>query len=139
MKALLSALILLATTVASAQTLILTEARHAPGQRILMVNGSFLDADSVYLQVYHDGDELYSEPVYVTWQLTLGEFEHYDLKFTDEQGRVKRISFHELSDNQIEDFPPIEVDFTTAGNVVYIKQRTGKLDWFEYDVGMSRK
>lgn len=138
MKQVLFLLYMFFSVVATAQTLILTEAEHRDGVRALNLHGFFRDADTVLVQVYHDSDVLYEEVHVRTWSITLSSFHYYVLKFSDGFGRVKRIYIAELSDNQIEFFPPIEIDFDTPGNVLYLKQRDGKLDWQEFDVGMSR-
>ena len=127
------------TSQRTAPTLILTEAEHTPGERSLQLQGFFRDADTVLVQVYHDGKELYSEPHTTTWNIALSNHHYYVIKFTDQRQRVKRIYLVELSDNQVEFLPPIEVDFSVGGNVLYLKQRDGKLDWQEFDVGMSRQ
>lgn len=124
---------------APAQTLVLTEAQHSTGDRALTITGLFHDADTVLVQIYHDSDVVHEEVCINTFSFTLGQYHHYVLKFTDAQLRVKRIYIVELSDNQLEWLPPIEIDFSTTGNVLYLKQRDGKLDFQEFDVGMSRK
>ena len=138
MKHLLAIACFLVATTCTAQTLIITEAEHRDGQRALNLHGFFRDTDTVLVQVYHDSDVLYEEVAIRTWAITFSSFHYYVLKFTDVEQRVKRIYIMELSDNQIEFMPPIEIDFDTPGNVLYLKQRDGKLDWQEFDVGMSR-
>lgn len=121
------------------QRTVLTETQHAPGQRALHLSGLFQDADSVYVQVYSDGQPV-GEDVFVgTFQLTLSAYDDYVIVFTDARGRVKRVSIHELSDDLIEFYPPLEIDFGRTGNLVLIKQSTGKPDFQEIDVGMSRQ
>lgn len=139
MKPVLLVLLMLLAIPAGAQTLILTEAEHHPGERALHLQGFFRDADTVLVQVYHDSDVLHEEIYVHTWSLQLQAFHYYVIKFTDAEQRVKRIYIVELSDNQIEFMPPIEVDFSVVGNALYLKQRDGKLDYTEYDVGMSRR
>ncbi len=123
----------------SAQDWTRTESTRTYGERRLVLQGTFADADTALVQVYHDGDELHSEVYARTWSLTLGGQDQYWIKFTDGQGRVKRIAIHELSDDLVEFYPVIEVDFERIGNLVLIKQSTGKPDWQEFDVGLSRK
>lgn len=132
-------LLSLAPMAANAQDWTRTTADRAEGERRLVLSGTIAGADSAYLQVYHDGDELYENVIGRTWMLELGAHADYGLKFTDGQGRVKRIALHELSDDMVEFYPPIEVDFDRVGNLVLIKQSTGKPDWQEFDVGMSKK
>lgn len=136
MKALLFALLLPALL--PAQDLTRTVSERKPGQRSLVLSGTFVGADSAYAQVYHDGKEVYADTFVGTWHFTFGTHDHYQIKFTDTEGRVKRIAIHELSDDMVEFYPPIEVDFERLGNIVLIKQSHGKPDWVEYDVGMSR-
>lgn len=124
---------------APAQTLILTEAQHIKNERALTITGLFFDADTVLAQIYHDSDVVHEEVCINTFSFTLSQYHYYVLKFTDAQLRVKRIYIIELSDNQLEFMPPIEIDFSTTGNILYLKQRDGKLDFQEFDVGMSRK
>ena len=109
------------------------------GQRSLVLQGIFQSADSVYVQVYHDGLELNSSMEVGTFTMTLGTYDYYVLKFTDIDHRTKRIYIMELSDDMIEFYPPVEIDFDRTGNIVLLKQSTGKPDWQEFDVGMSRK
>ena len=122
-----------------AQDYIRTINERTEGQRCLVLNGIFSGADSAYVQVYHDADELTSSVEVNTFSLTLGTYDHYIIKFTDQQRRVKYVYLIELSDNLTEFIPPIEVDFDRTGNIVLLKQSTGKPDFQEFDVGMSRK
>jgi hypothetical protein len=108
------------------------------GQRTLVLTGSFAGSDSAYAQVYHDGREIFADMFVGTFSFTLGTHDYYNIKFTDGKGRIKRIAIHELSDDMIEFYVPIEVDFDRLGNIVLIKQSHGKPDWIEFDVGMSR-
>lgn len=137
-KACLPLLLCLALQV-GAQTPIITDTERREGERALHLNGLFSGADTVYMQVYHDGDLLHDTVCINTWQVALHTHDYYILKFTDRWQRTKRIHFVELSDDQLEFFPPIEIDFDARGNAVYIKQRDRKPDWIEYDVGLSRK
>lgn len=137
LPALLLPLLLAACTHAQDITRTTTERIH--GRRELMMTGLFVDADTVLVQVYHDGKELLSEPFTNTFSLALGTFTSYEIKFTDTRHRVKRLSLHELSDDMLEFYPPIEVDFSRQGNMVLIKQSNGKPDWIEFDVGLGRK
>jgi hypothetical protein len=116
-----------------------TLSQKAEGERSLVINGLFSGADSVYVQVYHDGEELTSSVEFGTFTLTLGTFDYYVVKFTDARRRVKRLYIVELSDDMVEFFPPLEIDFDRTGNILLLKQSTGKPDWQEFDVGMSRK
>ena len=124
---------------AIAQDFTRTLSQKAEGERSLVLNGIFSGADSVYVQVYHDGEELTSSVELGTFSLTLGTYDYYVVKFTDAQRRVKRLYIVELSDDMVEFFPPLEVDFDRVGNILLLKQSTGKPDWQEFDVGMSRK
>lgn len=137
MKALLLAGLLCAGML-PAQDLTRTVSERKPGQRTLVLSGIFAGSDSAYAQVYHDGREIFADMFIGTWNFTLGGQDYYNIKFTDSQGRVKRIAVHELSDDLVEFYPPIEVDFDRLGNIVLIKQSHGKPDWMEYDVGLSR-
>lgn len=130
---------LLATCTASAQDWTRTTAERVEGERKLVLTGTFTGADSAYVQVYHDGKELFADVFFRTWTLTLGEYTSYNLKFTDTAGAVKRLAIHELSDDMVEFYPPMEIDFLRTGNMVLIKPSTGKPDWMEFDVGLSRK
>lgn len=123
----------------SAQTLILTEAQAHKGERSLSITGSFVDADTALVQVYHDGDLVAEEIRLYTWAFELTSFDYYVLKFTDAKKRVKRLYIMELSDDQLEFVPPIEIDFGVVGNLVLLKQRDRKLDFLQFDVGMSRR
>lgn len=116
-----------------------TTAERVEGERRLMLTGTIAGADSAYLQVYHDGEELYDAVIGRTWSLELGAYAEYTIKFTDGAGNVKRLAIHELSDDLVEFYPPMEVDFLRTGNMVLIKQSTGKPDWMEFDVGLSRR
>lgn len=137
-RALLPVLLLLSAG-AHAQDWTRTTAARTEGERRLVLQGTLVGADTALLQVYHDGDELHSDVYVRTWSLTLGAEDQYWIKFTDGRGRVKRIALHELSDDMVEFYPPIEVDFDRAGNMVLLKQSTGKPDWQEFDVGLSRQ
>jgi hypothetical protein len=138
MKHLLLLLLLCCATHGQAQMLLITEVEHRNGERQLNLQGFFRDTDTAYVQVYHDGELVHEEVRIYTWALSLGTYENYTIKFTDQFHRVKRLYVIELSDNQIEFVPPIELDFGTAGNLVLLKQRDGKPDFLLFDVGMSR-
>jgi hypothetical protein len=138
MRTLLLALLLL-PGLAPGQDLTRTVSERRPGVRSLTLSGIFTGSDTAYMQVYHDGEELHSDVYVGTWTITLGACQWYMIKFTDGKGRVKRLAVHELSDDMVEFFPPIEIDFDREGNMVLIKQSHGKPDWVEYDVGLSRK
>lgn len=129
----------IAPCAASAQVLLETQVEARKGERILNVQGFFRDADTVLVQVYHDSDVLTEEVRVLTWGFTLGAYESYILKFTDGRQRVKRLYILELSDDQVEFLPPIEVDFAVVGNLVLIKPRDRSPDFSLYNVGMSRK
>lgn len=129
---------LLLATSASAQTLLETTVEPRPGQCILDVRGIFRGSDTVLVQVYHDSDVLAEEVRIYNWAITLMDNAYYVIKFTDEQDRVKYLYILELSDDQIEFIPPIEVDFNVAGNLVLIKPRDRQPDFMLFDVGMSR-
>lgn len=139
MKTLLTIALLAFATHASAQDWTRTTAERVPGERRLVLAGTIAGADSAYLQVYHDGKELYAEPIGRTWMLELGAYSYYSIKFTDPTGQIKRLYVHELSDDMVEFYPPMEVDFLRTGNLVLVKTSTGKPDWQEFDVGLSRK
>lgn len=138
MKAMLLALLLLPGLL-PAQDLTRTVSERRPGERGLYLTGVFSGSDSAYVQVYHDGRELLAEVMVHTWHLQLGGQEWYMVKFTDTRGRVKRLAVHELSDDLLEWYPPIEIDFDREGSLVLVKQSHGKPDWVEYDVGMSKR
>lgn len=139
MRTLTTSLFLLLATMAGAQVPVFTESERAPGRRALQLHGFFQDADSAYMQVYHDGEAIYDEVFGNTFQVTLQSYDDYTITFTDARQRVKRISIHELSDDMIEFYPPLEIDFSREGNLVLIKASNGKPDFLEFDVGMSRK
>ena len=132
-------LLAMAPCAANAQVFLETQVEAKKGERVLNVQGFFRDADTVLVQVYHDGDVLAEEVRIFTWAFTLGAFESYTLKFTDGRHRVKRLYILELSDDQVEFVPPIEVDFDVPGNLVLIKERDRQPDFLLYNVGMSRK
>jgi len=138
MKHLLLFLPLLLALNTSAQTLLETTVEPRKGERVLNVQGLFRGADTVLVQVYHDSDVLAEELRIYTWAFSFGTHEHYIIKFTDNAQRVKYLYILELSDDQIEFIPPIEVDFTVAGNLVLVKPRDRKPDFMLFDVGMSR-
>lgn len=138
MAAILCTVLMVCAADTMAQDPTRTVSERKPGQRTLVLNGTFVGADSAYGQVYHDGKEVLADYFVGTWALTFGTYDYYHIKFTDAKGRIKRISIHELSDDMVEFYPPIEVDFERMGNLVIIKQSHGKPDWIEYDVGMSR-
>jgi hypothetical protein len=123
----------------AAQDYTRTLSQKQTNERSLLLTGLFSGADSVYVQVYHDGEELTSSVEFGTFTLTLGTFDYYVVKFTDARRRVKRLYIMELSDDMVEFFPPLEIDFDRTGNILLLKQSTGKPDWQEFDVGMSRK
>jgi hypothetical protein len=137
MKHLLLILLLLPLC-AAAQDPTRSVSERRMGQRTLVLTGSFAGNDSAYAQVYHDGREIFADMFVATFSFTLGTHDYYNIKFTDSKGRIKRIAIHELSDDMIEFYVPIEVDFDRLGNIVLIKQSHGKPDWIEFDVGMSR-
>ncbi len=122
----------------AAQDFTRTLAQRTTGERTLQLGGLFQGADTVLVQVYHDGRELSAEPQVGTFSLTLGEFDYYVVKFTDGQRRVKRLYIVELSDDMVEFYPPLEIDFDRVGNMLLLKRSTGKPDWQEFDVGLSR-
>lgn len=138
MRTLLPFLLLLAACAAHERTVV-TETEHTPGVRALHLTGMVHDADSVYLQVYHDGEAVYDEVFGTTFSVTLQSYDDYVLTFTDARGRVKRVSIHELSDDLIEFYPPLEIDFNRVGNLVLVKPSCGKPGFEEIDVGMSRE
>jgi len=112
---------------------------HTPGERQLLLQGIFQDADTVLLQVYHHGEELLMEPRVNTFQVTLGAHEAYVLKFTDQRHRVKQLYIQELSDDMIEFYPPLVIAFNRPGNLQLRKSSDGRPGWWEEDVGSSRK
>lgn len=124
---------------AGAQVLLETDAQRREGQRQLHLQGVFTDADSVLVQVYHDSDVLLEEVQYHGWSLTLGAYESYWVKFTDEQQRVKRLFIGELSDDQVELVQAIEVDFSVVGNLAMLKERDRQPDFLLFNIGTSRK
>lgn len=123
---------------ANAQTLLETTVESRKGERVLELQGFFRGADTVLVQVYHDSDVLKEEGRVHTWAYTFTDHEYYVVKFTADPGRVKYLYILELSDDQIEFVPPIEVDFNVAGNLVLIKPRDRQPDFMLFDVGMSR-
>lgn len=125
--------------VAGAQDFTYTTFERAEGQRTLKLTGILVGTDSAYLQLYHDGDALLETVVVNTWDLTLGTFDYYVAVFTDGRGREKRIYIIELSDDLVEFYPPVEVDFDRRGNLLLLKQSDGKPHWQEFDTGLSRK
>ena len=143
MKTILPLLLLVACTTPAPlvqQPPVITETEPSPdGTRSLHLQGFFRDADTVFMQVYHDGDVLAEEVRLFTWALTLGEHPWYVVKFTDTMHRVKYLSVFELSDRTIEFVPPIEIDFDRTGNILLVKPSDGKPDFLQIDVGMSRK
>lgn len=139
MKPLLLFLPLFLSLNTSAQTLLETDVESRKGVRKLHVQGFFRGADTVFAQVYHDGDALCDTILVRMWSFDLGAHESYSLKFTDGAHRVKRLYILELSDDQLEFVPPIEVDFDVPGNLVLIKPRDRQPDFMLFDVGMSRQ
>lgn len=137
--ALLGLLLALLLPVAFGQDMTRTLSQRTQGERTLQLTGLFQGADTVLVQVYHDGEVLSDQVAVRTFSLTLGTFDYYVIKFTTADRRTKRVYILELSDDMVEFYPPIEVDFDRTGNLVLIKQSSGKPDWLEYDVGMSRK
>lgn len=131
-------LLLLLPLASPAQERVNTLSDRRPGQRQLVLTGTVTGADSAYLQVYSDGDELLDDVVTGTWTLTLGDRDWYVLQFTDAAGRVKRIHVAELSEDLVEFYPAIEVDFDREGNLALMKPSHRKPGWVEYDIGMSR-
>lgn len=125
--------------VAGAQDFSYTTFERTEGQRTLKLTGILVGVDSAYLQLYHDGDALLETVVVNTWDLTLGTFDYYVAVFTDQRGREKRIYIIELSDDLVEFYPPVEVDFDRRGNLLLLKQSDGKPHWQEFDTGLSRK
>ncbi len=110
------------------------------GEERLFLTGKFLDADTVYIQVYHDGENAVDPIVaYGTFHMELGEFAQYEIVFTDTYNREKRISIHELGDRLIEWYPPMEIDFDRLGNYILIKPDAKLPQYAEIHVGMSRK
>lgn len=106
--------------------------------RRLNISGTFIGADTVYIQVYHEGNEITSDVAIMTFSITLGEFTTYLIKFTDSNHRVKTVAIHELGDGLIEFYPPLEIDFNRVGNLLLIKPSARKPYYIEYDVGMGR-
>lgn len=139
MKALFLFLTMAMALSLSAQELLISPSVQKASERALQIGGYFTGEDSAYVQVYHDGKELKEEFRVHTWELSLGMYEHYVIKFTDPQGRVKRLYIIELSDDLLEFVVPLEIDFDVVGNLLLVKQRDGKPDFLEFDVGMSRK
>jgi len=141
MRALCILLLWGAPAFAGAQQELITEVQRTPGVRQLHLQGLFTDAgtDSVQLELFHDGDILYRDSYLGSWSLELGTFDYYTVLFTDGQGRQKRLHVMELSDDQIEFVPPIEVDFSVRGNLLLLKPRDRKPDFTMYDTGTSRR
>lgn len=111
-----------------------------PEDRRLVLSGKYVDADTVLVQIYHDGEETVEPTItYGIFTITLSEFDSYDIKFTDTQKRVKRITVRELGDRMIEFYPPMEIDFDRIGNYVLIKPDAKLPDYAELDVGVNRK
>lgn len=130
---------LLCSLPALAQDYTRTMNQRTQGERTLQLTGLFVGCDTALVQVYHDGEVLNEEVAIRTFSMSLGTFDYYVVKFTSADRRVKRVYILELSDDMVEFYPPIEVDFDRIGNIVLLKQSTGKPDWQEFDVGMSRK
>lgn len=130
--------IMLLPLLAGAQERVATLSERTPGQRQLVLTGTLAGADSAYLQVYSEGDELMGEVVVTTWTLTLSDRDWYVLQFTDAAGRIKRIHIAELSEDLVEFYPAIEVDFDREGNLALLKPSHRKPGWLEMDLGMSR-
>ena len=115
-----------------------------PGQRTLELRGLFADADTVLLQVYHDSDLIAEVPCAHTWNITLGEYDWYILKFTAPPGRknathrVKYLGIFELNSEGIEYVPEILIEFGREGDLLLVKPSDGKPDFIQIDVGLSR-
>lgn len=138
--ALLAAALLLATLARPQFIPVITEQEPSPdGTSTLHLQGFFREADSVYVQVYHDSDVITEEVRFYTWALTLGTYPWYCIKFTDARGRVKYLWVLELSSAHIEFVPPIEIDFGRNGDLLLVKQSDGKPDFLMIDVGLGRK
>lgn len=112
---------------------------RTPGERALKLSGILVDADTAYLQLYHDGKVLHDGVILRTWDITLGTEDYYIVKFTDARGREKYLYIVELSDNLTEFYLPLEIDFARGGNLLLLKQSDGKPHYQEFDVGLSRK
>lgn len=138
-RALLPLLFVLLSTFSVAQDWTRTTTQRAEGERKFVVTGVFTGADTVLVQVYHDGKELHSEAYAGTFMLEFGTYRYYVVKFTDVLLRVKYLYILELSDDLIEFYPPIEIDFERQGNMALIKPTNQKPDWQEFDVGLGRK
>lgn len=111
-----------------------------PEDRRLVLTGKYFDADTVLVQIYHDGEATVEPtPTYGIFTITLSEFDSYDIKFTDTRGRIKRITIRELGDRMIEFYPPMEIDFDRVGNYVLIKPDAKLPNYAELDVGVNRK
>lgn len=141
MKTLLCLLLLCLPLLSHAQgTPILTETYPSPdGSRTLDMRGLFENADTVLVQVYHDGDLIHEDVRIYTWAITLGEYQYYTLKFTDEKHRVKYLYIIELGDNVIEYVGEIIINFKREGNLLLLKPSDGKPDFMQIDVGLSRQ
>lgn len=131
------ALYALCSTV-GAQDWLRTETAYAEGRQRLQVSGKFIESDTVFVQVYHDGKELSSGLFVSSFTVVVDNADYCILKFTDRLRRVKRVSFFEISDDMVEFVPPFEVNFKRAGNLVYVKTSVGRPDFQEFDTGTSR-
>jgi len=113
--------------------------RTYDGTRALVLTGTFVNVDSVFVQVYHDGEPTAENVAHKTFTITLKEFDTYEIKFTDADRRVKRISIQELADGWIEFYPSIEMDFELSGNLALVKTNVLRPDFIEFDTGIGRK
>lgn len=139
MRALLPLVFVLLATFAHGQDWTRTTTQRAEGERKLVITGVFTGADTVLIQIYHDGKELHSDVYAGTFMLEFGTYRYYVVKFTDAQLRVKYLYILELSDDLVEFYPPVEIDFDRQGNMALIKPTNQKPDWQEFDVGLGRK
>lgn len=131
--------LLLLPALASAQVPMEVVADRRPGERSLMITGMLTGADSAYLQVYHDEMELHADIYVHTFSITLGTYDWYMLRFTDPDGRVKRVAIHGISDDMVQFLPPIEVDFDREGDLVLVQPSARKPMWLELDTRLSRR
>lgn len=104
----------------------------------LIISGIFLGADTVLVQVYH-GTVKSTESVEVhAYTVTLTEYEHYTVKFTDKRGRMKLIHIPCVGCGMIEIPPSIDVDFTVIGDIILWKENARREGFDVLDSGLNK-
>ena len=112
--------------------------RTDDGSRALILSGTFVNADSVYIQIYHEGELTKESTAYKVFTITLREFNTYDIKFTDINHRSKSIYIRELADVWEEFVPAFEIDFDVVGNITLVKTNVRRPNFIEFETGLGR-